>query len=68
MHRTRVMQNFRQYETVLKQIHVQNEAKKIREKEQKKEEKKQNKKVNTNKKSTKSPEKVGYKKRPKQKA
>ena len=68
MHRNRVLQNFRQYETVLKQIHVQSEAQKIREKEQKKEEKKQKKKVNTNKKSTKSPEKVGYKKRPKQKA
>jgi hypothetical protein len=68
MHRSRVLNNFRSYESVLKQIHAQKEAHKIREEEQKKQQKKENKKVNTNKKSTKVPEKTGYKKRPKQKA
>jgi len=66
MHRTRVLQNFRSYENVMKQLNVQQQAQKIREQEANKTEKEA--RVNRDKKSTKSPEKSGYKKRPKQKA
>lgn len=66
-HKIRVKENFKSYENVLKQIHAQKESQRIRQEEQAKLEKKQN-KLNKNKKSTKIPEKTGFKKRPKQKS
>ena len=69
-HRARIIQNFKSYENLLKQMHVKQEADKIRAEEQKKEQNRLQKieKLNKEKKGTKVPEKKGFKKRPKQKA
>lgn len=64
VHMPRVMNNFRSYENVLKQFHAQKEAQRIREEENKKIQKK-NSKLNKTKKSTKTPERTGFKKRSK---
>lgn len=63
-HKVRVHQNFKSYEGVLKQIHTHQEAQRIRSEEEEKEKKKLDKK-NKVKKSTKIPEKTGFKKRSK---
>jgi len=61
VHKVRIKQNFNSYENVLKQIHIQKEAEKIKNKELTKKTKIQNK----DKKSTKTIGRTGYKKRPK---
>lgn len=62
-HYPRVMQNFRSYENVLKQIHAHREMQKLKEQNTKKQEKKEKKQVNVNKKTTKTPGRKGFKKR-----
>ena len=65
MHKQRVLQNFRSYEQVMKQIE---EQRKIAENNLPPHVGAPKKEPNMNKKPTKAPEKRGYKKRPKQKA
>lgn len=67
LHKERVLNNFRSYENAVKQIQAKNAQEIIIEKETNKINKK-NAKINKKKKSTRIPEKSGYKKRPKQKS
>ena len=66
-HYPRIMQNFRSYENVLKQHHANLAVQEMKEKEEAKMIKKQQKmnNKNTNKKSTKVPQRTGFKKRSK---
>ena len=61
-HLERIKNNFESYKGILQQIHANQEAQRLAEKDLKKQ-----KKINKEKKGTKLPERKGYKKRPKQK-